>query len=121
MKLRNRTSEKQEPLTGTLENWPLADMLWWLHQTRRSAVVTVGFGFVSGTIHVKQGNLFRCEWGVSQGELALGALLTMTRGAFSIASLDEPCPVSNIFGRTEDVISRWTLYPSNLGRAPAAA
>lgn len=93
--------------TGELGSCSLADLLLWLHYDERSVVVRLGGGLLRGRIVMAEGNLMACEWGESRGELALGALLTMQRGRFTVAPLDGILPAANIKDDTGRLIRRW--------------
>lgn len=93
--------------TGELESCSLADLLLWLHCDQRSVVVRLGGGFLRGRIVMAEGEIIACEWGESRGELALGALLTMSRGRFTVAPLDGILPEPNIKDHTGRLIRRW--------------
>ncbi len=104
-------------MIGDLETWPLAEILLWLHRTGRTAVVQMGTDSVRGIICFNDGCLFHCQWGQARGELALGALLTMTRGFVHLDESDGQQPNSNIQGATDEVIKRWTVAHDGPGLA----
>jgi hypothetical protein len=98
----------QESIVGELSSYSLADVLLWLHRIGRSAVVQIGSGVLRGAVALRDGNIIRCEYGESRGELALGALLTVNAGSFTVAPLAQ-APEPNVFGATEALILRWAL------------
>ncbi len=54
------TELEETSLMGALETWPLVDIILWLYQTRRSAMLRVGLGLGAGVLFFREGNLFRC-------------------------------------------------------------
>ena len=116
------TDERREAgLVGDLESWPLADLLMWLHRTGHTAVVQIGAGFVRGEVFLEKGELRACRWGETEGELALGALLTMTRGGFRVLKTGGNERRPNIFEGTEAVIMRWAVKHDEQESHAAAA
>jgi hypothetical protein len=77
-------------LVGTLETWPLADIVLWLHKTHGSAMIHVGLGTEAGVLCISRGDLYRCEWGDLVGEEAVMALLALQSGTFSLIHRDLP-------------------------------
>ncbi|OGQ77529.1 MAG: hypothetical protein A2289_08080 [Deltaproteobacteria bacterium RIFOXYA12_FULL_58_15] len=91
-------------LVGTLETWALSDIITWLHQTHRCAMLRVGVGFGAGVIFFKHGQLYRCEWGALSGETALISLLGLSGGAFSLIQRDPPHALTNVFRPTAELL-----------------
>ncbi len=91
-------------LVGTLSTWPLADLLLWMHQSRRSAMVRIGSGLDAGVIFFREGTLFRCEWGSRHGEEALIALLDVEDGSFSIIQRQIPEARPNVRRATPELL-----------------
>lgn len=99
--------EKAAPetcLLGTLETWPLADLLVWLHQTRRTAMVRVGSGLEAGVVFFRDGHLLRCEWDRLAGEEALLALLAVAQGSFALIQRAVPEVRPNILRPTPELL-----------------
>jgi hypothetical protein len=91
-------------LIGSLDVWPLPDLLLWLHQTQRTAMVRVGTGLSAGVIFFNRGHMFRCEWGKLQGEQALMGLLVLREGSFSLIQRGIPEARPNIVRPTAEVL-----------------
>jgi hypothetical protein len=91
-------------LVGTLDTWPLSDIVMWLHQSRRTAMLRVGAGMTAGVLFFKDGELFRCEWGNLGGEQALIALLSLSRASFSLIQREPPEARPNIYRQTPELL-----------------
>jgi len=91
-------------LLGTIETWPLGEVLVWLHETRRSAMLRIGGGINAGVIFFHEGDLYRCEWGHLQAEQALIALMGLEQGVFTLIQRDFPQPRANIIKPTAQVL-----------------
>jgi hypothetical protein len=91
-------------LVGTLDTWPLADLLLWMHETRRTGMVRLGAGLDAGVVFFQAGVLFRCEWGELGGEHAIIALLGMTEGSFSIIQRPVPDARPNVSRPTPELL-----------------
>jgi hypothetical protein len=91
-------------LVGTLDTWPLSDIVMWLHQSRRTAMLRVGAGLSAGVLFFKEGELFRCEWGPLGGEQALIALLGVRRASFSLIQREPPEARPNIHRHTPELL-----------------
>ena len=87
----------QNCLVGTLETWPLTDVIMWLHQMNRTAMVRVGSGMTAGVLFFQKGELFRVEWGRLRGEEALMGLLNLNAGSFTLIQRAPPQATQNIF------------------------
>jgi hypothetical protein len=96
-------------LVGTLETWPLTDIIMWLHQTQRSGMVRIGVGMGAGVLFFKHGDLYRCEWGELIGEEALLSLLGLREGAFSLIQRDPPDASPNIRQPTAELLFQLTV------------
>ncbi len=91
-------------LVGTLETWPLADLLVWLHQSGRTAMVRVGSGLEAGVLFFREGTLIRCEWRGLGGEDALIGLLGMHGGSFALIQRSVPEVRPNVARRTPELL-----------------
>jgi hypothetical protein len=91
-------------LVGTLATWPLADLLFWMHENRRTGMVRVGPALDAGVIFFSHGVLYRCEWGDLSGEHALIALLGLLDGTFSIIQRAIPEARPNITRATPELL-----------------
>ena len=100
-------------LVGTLQSWPLHEVLSWLHQTQRTAMVRVGVGLDAGVIFFYRGQLFRCEWRGAFGENALLALMGLQSRAFTILQREVPTPVGNIRTPTPELLLQCTVALSH--------
>lgn len=108
-------------LIGDLETWPLAELLLWLHQTGRTAMVRVGTGLRAGVLFFRSGQLFRCEWGPLAGEDALVALLDAAQGTFQLIQRDIPEARPNIGRPTAEVLFQCAVATDERSRDHAAA
>lgn len=104
-------------LMGSLESWPLPDILLWLHKTGRSAMLRVGAGLNAGIIFFKAGHLYRVEWGRLQGTEALWHLLHVREGVFSLIQRDMPEPHPNVTQPTEHLLLQWAVSVDEQQRA----
>jgi hypothetical protein len=108
-------AEVSEPTTlssgmmGDLETWPLTDLLVWLHQSRRTAVVRLGSGPDAGAIFMQDGELLRCEWHHLRGEEALIGLMGMKRGSFALVQRAVPEVQPNIRRSTPELLLQCTI------------
>ncbi len=96
-------------LVGTLDAWPLLDVLCWLHETGRTAMLRVGDGFKAGILFLRKGHLYRCELGNLQGEEALVHLLNLRTGTFSLIQRDPPDARANILRPTAELLLRYVI------------
>ncbi len=96
-------------LVGTLETWPLADLLVWLHQSRRTAMVRIGSGAEAGVVFFREGTLVRCEWRSQRGEEALIGLLGVARGSFALIQRSVPEVRPNIARPTPELLLQCTI------------
>lgn len=122
----NRTQDMSDQSTlsgcliGTLETWPLSDLLVWLHQTQRTAMVRVGSGLDAGVIFFREGSLVRCEWRGASGEDALLALLAEARGSFTLIQRALPDARPNIRRATPELLLQCTLALDEYRRTAGA-
>ena len=96
-------------LVGTLETWPLADLLAWLHTEQRDAMVRVGSGLEAGVIFFRGGNLVRCEYKMLRGEEALLCLLDLRHGSFALIQRAGPNVLPNIERPTAELLFQYTV------------
>ena len=107
-------------LVGTLETWSLADVVLWLHQTNRTALVRVGTGLNAGVLFFRSGQLYRCEWGMLNGEAALVALLSLRQGSFSLMQRDPPDALANIHRGTGELLLQIAVAQDHAARRVVA-
>ncbi|MEE8409929.1 MAG: DUF4388 domain-containing protein [Myxococcota bacterium] len=107
-------------LVGSLETWPLADVILWLHQGGRSAMVRVGVGINAGVLFFVNGHLFRAEWGHLKGEQALIALLGLTHGAFTLIQRQPPDARPNIIRPTAELLLQLAVAQDERSRVHQA-
>lgn len=107
-------------LVGTLETWPLADIITWLHQSQRTAMLRVGIGLDAGVLFFKHGELYRCEWGSYGGEQALIGLLNIQSGSFSLIQREPPIARPNIFRPTPELLLQLAVAHDERARAHSA-
>lgn len=83
-------------LVGQLQTWPLADILLWLHQSNRSAILRVGSGPIHAMIFVEGGCLRRVEYGQVSGDQALFELLSLADAPFNLMLREPPEVRANV-------------------------
>ena len=93
-------------MVGTLDTWPLTDILVWLHENRRTAMLRIGDGLDAGVVFYREGHLYRAEWGRMMGEEALTTLLGTESGSFSLMLRDIADARPNIRLETHEVLLR---------------
>jgi hypothetical protein len=91
-------------LVGTLETWPLVDIITWANQSQRTGMLRIGLGLNAGILFFKDGDLYRVEWGGLAGEQALLALLSIRGGSFSLIQRDPPLASRNIRRPTPELL-----------------
>jgi len=91
-------------LVGTLSAWPLTELLLWLHQGERTAMLRVGMGLDAGIVFFRGGQLYRCEWGKEGGEQALIGLLGLSDGSFTLIQRAIPDVRPNIQRSTAELL-----------------
>jgi len=96
-------------LVGTLETWPLVDIILWANQSHRTGMLRVGVGLNAGILFFKDGDLFRVELGGLGGEQALLALLSIPDGSFSLTNRDPPLATRNIRRPTAELLFELTV------------
>lgn len=97
--------ETEGCMVGDVRDWPILEMLYWLHRGNRSAMVRVGEGLDAAVIFVANGFVFRCEWGQWSGEDALARLVLVERAPFRLIQRDMPRPEPNILQNTESLLA----------------
>ena len=96
-------------LVGQLETWPLEEILLWLYESERSAVLRIGTGREHAMLMVRKGHLWRVEWGARGGEDALIALFGLSAGAFNLMLREPPDARANIKRPTPELLLQCTL------------
>ena len=119
----NMTQQAQSEtcLVGQLETWNLAEVLMWLHENQRTAMVRVGIGLEAGVLFVSHGQLYRAEWGRFFGEQALYGLLSLPSGSFSLIQRDVPTPRPNINTPTPQLLLQCVVALDESRRARGVA
>lgn len=107
-------------LVGSLETWPLSDVILWLHQGGRSAMVRVGVGIHAGVLFFRHGQLYRAEWGHLAGEQALIALLGLTHGTFTLIQRMPPEARPNIVRPTAELLLQLAVSQDERNRVHQA-
>ncbi len=97
-------SDDRSCLVGQLEAWPLEEILLWLYQSERSAVLRVGTGREHAMLLVRGGHLSRVEWGTRTGEEALIALFATPAGAFNLMLREPPDARANVLRPTPELL-----------------
>ena len=107
-------------LVGTLETWPLVDILLWANQSRRTGMLRIGIGLQAGVLFFRDGDLYRAEWGGLMGEQALQALLAVTHGAFSLTQREPPLATANIRRKTAEILLQLAVSQDEAARVGEA-
>jgi DNA-binding response OmpR family regulator len=81
-KLLPRTNQENGTLTGSLEHFPLAEILQNLHQGARRGVLVVEAGTLRGEIRLQDGYLDSAVWADLQGREAVWTMLGLGQGRF---------------------------------------
>ena len=115
-----RNEAHETCLVGTLETWPMEDVLLWLHISQRTAMLRVGAGLDAAVVFFKEGQLYRAEWGQMMGEQAVLALLELKAGSFALIQREVPCPRPNIATPTAELLLQCAISRDERGRAQLA-
>ncbi len=107
-------------LVGTLETWPLVDIITWANQSHRTGMLRIGIGLNAGILFFKDGDLFRVEWGGLFGERALMALLAIRDCSFSLTQRDPPYATPNIRRPTAELLLQLAVARDESARAGEA-
>jgi len=107
-------------LVGTLETWPLSDIILWLHQSRKTAMLRVGLDIRAGVLFFSNGELYRVEWRQRSGEEALIGLLNLTAGPFSLIQRAPPYAQPNIRRPTSELLLQIAVAQDERARAAQA-
>ncbi|MCK5688493.1 DUF4388 domain-containing protein [Myxococcota bacterium] len=95
----------QAGIVGTLETWPLGDIVYWLNLYQRTAMVRIGVGLEAGVLFFKKGELFRAEWGSLKGEHAFYELIRQVDfGSFAVIFRKPPQALTNIPSSTAQLL-----------------
>ena len=94
-------------LSGSLEDWPLVELLGWLHDCQRSGILRIRAGREDGQVFFSEGILYRCRWGRLHGEEALDALMRVTAAPFLLVQIDPPHVLPNVDTPTELLLERY--------------
>lgn len=103
------SSDDRSCLVGQLEAWPLEEILLWLFQSERSAVLRIGTGREHAMLMVRHGHLSRVEWGARMGEEALIALFGLPVGAFNLMLREPPDARANVLRPTPELLLQCTF------------
>ena len=104
-------------IVGDLDTWALPNVIGWLHQGRRTAMVRVGQGLTAGVLFFREGHLTRCEFHGLDGEDALECLLEMNDGTLNIIQREIPDARPNVFKPTAEVLLGCTAPLHELRKA----
>ncbi|HET6343848.1 MAG TPA: DUF4388 domain-containing protein [Myxococcota bacterium] len=63
--------------TGRIEEWPLWDVMMWLHLSKRTATLRVAVGGHAGSLSFCDGQLARCDFNEDSGVLALDKIMAL--------------------------------------------
>jgi len=107
-------------MEGDLETFPLLDMLFWLHQTERSAVMRVTTNGRPAWIFFRRGQLYRCEWRTLRGVPALFALVLAETGSFWLSKRLLIEGSANIDVPTEELLFKCAILIDEHGAESAA-
>ena len=78
----HQVSDDRSSLMGHLDTWSLDEILLWLYESERSAMLRIGTGRDHAMLFVRHGHLTRVEWGTRFGEEALIALFGTPAATF---------------------------------------
>ncbi|MBI5511139.1 MAG: DUF4388 domain-containing protein [Deltaproteobacteria bacterium] len=104
-------------LVGTLETWPLVDIILWANQSHRTGMLRVGLGLNAGVLFFRDGDLYRAEWGNLVGEQAVLALLSVRAGSFSLMQREPPLAATNIRRPTAELLLQLAVSQDEHSRA----
>lgn len=82
-----KAAECNSGFFGTVHGLSLIDMLQMFHYAQRSVTVRV-LGGTPAAVHMQRGQIVHATYGSSQGEEALGQILTMPAGSLQTSSLE---------------------------------
>src|SRR4051794_35773262 len=99
-------TESDDCLAGILEDWPLPDLLQWLHRSTRTGMLRVGRGLDAGVLFFREGELYRCELARLSGEEALAELMGRHAGEFCLIQRQVPEPRRNIQRSTRELLAQ---------------
>ena len=104
-------------LVGTLETWPLVDIMTWANQSHRTGMLRIGLGLNAGVIFFREGEAYRVEWGGLTGERALLALMSVRAGSFSLTQRDPPFATANVRRPTAEILLQLAVAQDERTRA----
>ncbi|MBC7792343.1 MAG: DUF4388 domain-containing protein [Clostridia bacterium] len=104
-----QVSDDRSCLVGQLETWPLDEILLWLYESERSAVLRIGTGREHAMLLVRAGRISRVEWGNRTGEDALIALFGSPAGTFNLMLREPPDAHANVHHQTPELLLQCTL------------
>lgn len=99
-----RRSDDGQGFSGHIEQWPLWDVLMWLHLSHRTAKVDVAGEEGRATVAVINGQIQGCECGGMCGVAALDCLIHWDRGSFAVREADGMEEDRNITVGTEQLL-----------------
>lgn len=94
-------------LVGELKEVSVEEILIWLYERRRSAMVRIGRGLKTSSIFVEAGEITRVEHDGAIGEEALFALLALESGAFQLLLRAPPDARPNVVEPTDALLRAW--------------
>ena len=100
----NRRAE----IEGDTEQWPLLDTLDWLHKTGRTALLRLEAGVTPAYVTLREGVLYRADWGALHGLDALRSLMRLGPARFRIES-GVVAGGPNIFMGTQEALMECAL------------
>jgi len=106
---------------GSLDAWPLDELINWLHQTGRTAKLTIEIKGATAELFFLRGVLRRAEWGAQQGEEAVRRLLDARTGTFLLTQREIPAVSPNVSEPTHHLLLRWALSVDHGERPQASA
>jgi len=102
--------EETAAMEGDLAEFPLLEMMSWLHYAGKTAVMRVEpIGgrrdqHAPGWLHFRKGNLCRCDWGSLHGFEAVVELAVARHGTFRLSNRPTAEPPPNIVQSTGKVL-----------------
>jgi hypothetical protein len=102
-----QSGQTQRPMSGSIEEIPLPDLLQLLSTSRKSGVLTIRSDMGVGRIYLRKGQLYYSSIDdnfVLKPQKAIYRLLTWTRGAFELEPPDERQVAEEITESTEALL-----------------
>jgi hypothetical protein len=102
-----QSGQTQRPMSGSIEEIPLPDLLQLLSTSRKSGVLAIRSDFGTGRIYLRKGQIYYASLDDNfnlKPQKAIYRLLTWTRGAFELEPPDERTVMEEIQESTEALL-----------------